>query len=308
MNITNQMQKGIIHLVPLIIIAIALLGASSYWVVKNKSTTKITQETTEEASPTPSLSVSPTPASEETGDKATPTSTSKTTPVATKTPTQSPQVTLVPTQKPVSKGVCGVNAITVADNLNGVWLTYSLTSSANAYMTEAQWDFNGDGTWDTDMSPQNGSITRTFDNGIHTVKLRLKISNGGITDVCSKNISVPVGISVSFSGQVFSDNNCNNTWDPGEDFVPGITVNIFRQPENSLFKTLTTDSGGNFGFSTVIPTDDNLTIRPGAVGTLTPPYYKIFYDQPSYTLNTSHTSASNTISIIPAENTGACLL
>ena len=171
-------------------------------------------------------------------------------------------------------------------------------------MTDAQWDFDGDGNWDTGWSQSNGTINHNFQNtGTYNVRLHLKMSDGNETSVCTKSVTVPQGFQVSFSGSVFSDINCNNVWDPGDVFVGGVTVNIFRQPAFSLYKTLTTDSSGNFSFSALLNSGESLTVHPSAVA---PPYYKIYHSTPDYTLNIAYPNSSMTIAIVPAANVGNC--
>lgn len=120
------------------------------------------------------------------------------TPTTRPSPTVGVSATPTPTPAPVvRKNTCDVNVIygkldpsQISSPLL-VTLIYSFISYNNVYMTGAQWDFDGDGSWDTDMSQSNGTIEHTFSNsGTYNVKLRVKGSDGSITDVCSKSVTV----------------------------------------------------------------------------------------------------------------------
>ena len=62
----------------------------------------------------------------------------------------------------------------------------------NDYVTDVQWDFNGDGNWDTpyDYSSQNPPAYTFSSPGNYTSKMHLKTHNGAETDICTKNITV----------------------------------------------------------------------------------------------------------------------
>lgn len=62
----------------------------------------------------------------------------------------------------------------------------------NDYVTDVQWDFNGDGTWDTpyDYSSQNPPAYTFSNPGNYTAKMHLKTHNGVETDICTKSITV----------------------------------------------------------------------------------------------------------------------
>lgn len=153
-------------------------------------------------SPTPTLipTASPVPTEAPTRVPPTPTPTKKPTPTATKapTPTSAPVPTTTPTPNPTvtSSASSGASCQIVANPGYGpAPLTVSLAYSANilgeSYVTGIQWDYNGDGNWDSDMSLNNGNVTYTYSTvGVFNPRMRLQLSNGQTTDPCSTSIGV----------------------------------------------------------------------------------------------------------------------
>lgn len=273
------MTKGIAPLLILLIVALIATVGLSVIKVRNKDTEELTEQSVSE-------------------DSSTPTPSSITGPVSSTSPTVAPSANPVPTS------TCGVVTSVSGPNPLAVNLAYSVTPVNNSYMTGAQWDFDGNGSWDTDLSQSRGSTTHTYPtSGTYKVKLRLQMSDGTFTNTCSKNVTVPQGFEVSLKGKIFRDVNCNNTWDPGEGYLSGVIVNFFKIPEYSLYKTLTTDSGGNFNLSILLNSGDSVTLSPGPIALSG---YKIRFKVPNYTLNSSSPNASTAISMVPASNIGSC--
>lgn len=216
--------------------------------------------------------------------------------------THKPTSTPSPTPKP--KPTCAISVTADSGNTMALKLIYSLSTVNNTYMTAAQWDFTGDGTWDTDWSQQNGTLSHTFPSpGSYTVKLHLQTSDGQTTDTCSKSVSVPQGFTVTFTGKAYNDINCNNVLDSGETYVSGATVYLFKMPEYSLYQTLTTNSAGDFSYSEVLAAGESLSIKPSVLGSST---YGVYFSASTYILNSSMTSSSSSLAVIPNENRENC--
>lgn len=89
---------------------------------------------------------------------------------------------------------CNINAnVTSGSAPLAVDFIYgAIFKGTDDYVTDVQWDFNGDGTWDTayDYSSQHPPVY-TFPNpGNYTAKMHLKTHNGVETDICTKSITV----------------------------------------------------------------------------------------------------------------------
>jgi len=306
-------QKG---LAPIIIFFIAILIAGAVIVGFYAKQRFATPESTSLASPVPqsSNSPSPTPASQirtnsTPAPKPTATPTSSATPAPTPVPASSPAPLTTPA--PAPKSSCGINVQAVPmdsnstfDSLLTLQLTYSAISTSGKYMTGAQWDFDNDNNWDTDITQANGSIVHTFPgNGNYNVRLQLKMSDGEITPVCSKTVTVPMGITVRLTGQVFRDINCNGAQEPGEEGIAEVTINVLRMPEFTAYTTLTSDSSGYYNLTRIIGSQDNLTIQPSDIAT---PGYKINVHGTTVTLNSNQTSLNQNLPQVPAENIGLC--
>lgn len=115
-------------------------------------------------------------------------------------------ITAVPTYE--SGSTCDINALATPINPNEhfdnpltVQFAYAAKYKISKYVTGAQWDFEGDNKWDTDMSLSNGTIAHVFSKeGSYNVKLQLQMSDGEITPVCSKTVTVPIVENLSCLG------------------------------------------------------------------------------------------------------------
>jgi len=116
--------------------------------------------------------------------------------VPTKSPTSSTQNTSVPTSAPIQSSnnnnfYCFINA--QAQN-EGVPSTYNLVCGVgnlgSATSAEFQWDYNGDGNWDSDFSQSNCSTNYTYTTqGIYNVKMKAKTPDGQIAE-CTTSIGI----------------------------------------------------------------------------------------------------------------------
>lgn len=242
------------------------------------------------------------------------------TPIPKASSSVNPKNVSIPTSQPTTaaavagkKPTCSINVLSSDQGANVSRLIYAYEANGGSrYMIAAQWDFDGDGSWDTDMSSGNGEVTHTFSPGGHTIKLKVKGSDEIVTDVCSKYVNIPNLISVSFTGQVFSDNNCNDVWDPNEQGLSGITVRFDKQ-DIAFYRTVTTDPKGNYNLTESIPENDSLTLKPvvdlnngrdPSIVTYSP--YKIHYMAPYATLNSSYRSINKDLPLVPSENISNC--
>ena len=286
-------QKGVAHIILFVGLSVVLIGTTYYFVKflsDNQTPSKIsdTREViTESATPSPStpFSQSPTPQS----TKGTPKSTATPKPA---TPTPQPQA------------VCSVNVLTDDNNSMALKLAYGVTSYNNSHMTGAQWDFENDGTWDTDMSLSNGMISHTYPSpGNYMIRLQVQMSDGTTTPICSKSATVPNGITIKLSGNIYQDKNCNDMREPDEGGISGVTVNIFKEPESYVYTTVYSNSSGYYEFTKNIGPSDSLTVRPSDVAAYA---HKIFHPRHTITLNQGQSTISMNLGEIPAADIGNC--
>lgn len=128
------------------------------------------------------------------------------TPVPTKkavVPTKIPTKIIAPTSTPVPPTAtpvanspnelrCEVSTSPMAGPAPlEVTLAYTvLNIGSDAYVTGVQWDFNGDGNWDTDLNINTGRVNYTYSTvGVYTVRLKTQLSDGRITE-CSASVAV----------------------------------------------------------------------------------------------------------------------
>jgi PKD repeat protein len=171
-------------------------------------------------------------------------------------------------------------------------------------MSGAQWDFDGNGSWDTDMSQANGTTTHVYsNNGTYTVKLQLKMSDGTTTNICSKSVTVPSGFNVKMTGRVYEDVNCNDMQEPDEKGISGVTVSFYLMPSWTHYADVTSDSNGYYELSRNLSPGDSLTIQPANVA---PAGYKIHDDGHTITLNAAQPSINMDLPQVPASSVGQC--
>lgn len=293
-------QKGFAPIV-IIVLAAVILTAGGF-VVKNLTTDSSLPENnpvTINASPSATVSASPS-------------STAKAT--AKKSPSPSPSASAQTKSTAHKTGICEiVTPVSTHPDPLVVNLAYGLIPANNEYMTEAQWDYDGDGNWDTGMSSSNGSMSHNYGKaGSFNTKLQLKTSDGKITPVCSKTVIVSSGVNVSFSGIVFKDNNCNDMRDSSEQGISEIPIRFFKS-DHTLYKTVTSSEDGGYNVTTNIRDGDSLTIQPSpdlnngkdpSIVAYSP--YKIHYDVPFATLNSHQRSITKDVPLVPSENLSSC--
>lgn len=322
----RKRQGGFIYLVILLVVSVATLG--TFILAKNPQTQnfigkflfsnqKPSQQNSEEVSQSESI------APEDTGSE-------KLSGLPSSKPSQKPtfKPTLKPTAKLVSKVTPSPTQIPIATNQTRCEVAISSTFVneplrinfaaslyyGKQYVTGAQWDFDGDGNWDTDLSLSNSTKSYTFPrSGSYNVRLQIKMSEGGMTDVCTKTVTVPVAdqsvanVSVRLNGQAYRDINCSNSQDSGEEGVSGVAVNLFKLPEYYIYQTLTTDSNGNYNFSGIIGANDVLSLEVSYVAATG---YKISPSFGYLVRNLNKTSSSQTanLPLVPNESVGLCAL
>lgn len=92
--------------------------------------------------------------------------------------------------------ICSINALNATSGPAPLAVDFiygaSIYGSGNDYVTDVQWDFNGDGTWDTpyDFSSQHPPAYTYSNPGNYTAKMHLKTNNGLEADICTKSITV----------------------------------------------------------------------------------------------------------------------
>lgn len=214
-------NTGFVPVIILVGVALAIIGGTLYF--EKNGDLFIIEESKEEprliSSPSPSISASSKPTASfkaTVKPNATPTkSTPKpSTPSVQVTPTanttnysQSSYVTQgpSPTPTPAPRVVCQVCAevsggcsssksgtapLTISFVYAASW--YNTPSGSNDYVTNVQWDFNGDGSWDTayDTANQHPAPYTYSQSGNYTPRMHLQTNNGLESDICTGNIVV----------------------------------------------------------------------------------------------------------------------
>jgi len=184
-------------------------------------------------------------------------------PSSTAKPTSKPATPTPKTPSPTNNS-CTVSTMTEPSSQNSVRLIASADSKNGSYISGAQWDFDGNGSWDTDMNISNSNIVHSYSDGSHLVKLQLKMSDGSTTEICSKSVNTPLGFSVSLTGTVYEDINCNNMREPSEKPLSGVRVQITNMDGYATLANLTSDSNGSYNFSYVLSGSNSISVKPHA--------------------------------------------
>lgn len=298
-------QKGLIF-IPILIGTLIIVAVAGFIYFQQKLIGQLPTFENKEASFSANLDINQTfeenlsntnsPAPSATSNKST---NKQSTPTPSPTSTSSTK-TSTPTPTPTSttkKNTCEVSVI-YGKLLGGasdpllVTLVYSYYSHNSAYMTGAQWDFDGNGTWDTDLKQSNGDIEHTYPkSGTYTPRLQLQGSDGSMTDVCAKQVTIDNGLAVQLSGQVFKDLNCNSTKDTGEDGLSGKKLSVLNA-QGIAYTDVTTDNNGYYSFSKNIRVNDSLTLQ------LSPVNFAFNFISPtSVTLDSLNPSATINVSL-----------
>lgn len=180
-----------------------------------------------------------------------------------KSPTIKPAATITPSPAAINN-VCTIGVLADPSSVNNVRLAAGASSKNNSYITGAQWDFDGNGSWDTDMNISNQSVVHNYPNGSYTVKLKTKMSDGSTTTTCSNSVSTPAGFSVSLTGTVYEDRNCNDMREPDEKGLSGVKVSITNKDGYRTLTELTTDTSGYYRFNYVLSGNNSITVIPYA--------------------------------------------
>lgn len=172
-------QRGLAPIAILILITLlAVVGVIAY---RSQNTNQNNDKTVVESS---SPSISPTPLSKA-GE------TNKV------TPTPSPKASVSPTPSPTSTTSSQISCEITASPYEG-WTPLTVNLSQNIKSPTGasglQWDYDGDGKWDTEMLLGNYSPQYTYQkSGNYNVKLNVKTSQGDTS--CTKSITVkPAGV------------------------------------------------------------------------------------------------------------------
>lgn len=144
--------------------------------------------------------------------------------------------------------------------------------------------------------------------GTNRIQLLYKNSSGDESQTYTRQFTFHrlAQITVTVSGQLYEDINCNSSKDSGEQPVSATaTINIAKLPEWYTDGTTSSDSSGNFSYSKTI--NENETIQFN-VGPVAPSGYKSnpHATAPQPTLNNSQKSASFDIPLVPNAYVSAC--
>ncbi len=282
----------------LVLVVVSVVGGAVYYRQNLATKVEQTQSSGPEESASPSAATSPTSKPTATIAKTNTPIPSKITPTATRTPTPTSSST-----SSAKKNTCGINVIN--GKLGGgssdpllVTLVYSFSGFNNSYMAGAQWDFDGNGSWDTNMSQPNGTIEHTYGlGGSKNVRLQVKASDGSTTDICSKTFSLADALEVSLKGTMFDDINCNGTRDSGEIGVSNIKMTAMS-PGGNVYADVFTDSSGNYSFTRKIKADESLDVMMGSAD------HNALFDNFTVTLNKNNPTYTKNIVHYPVGSCG----
>ncbi len=164
----------------------ATAAPKSTTIIPTKAPTPTTKPTSSNTNTTSTQQLSPTPTTRPQTAAPTTIPTSTPIPPPTATPTPSPKVVCLIQTTPSS----GPAPLSVNFVYGASW--YNTGYGGNDYVTNVQWDFNGDGNWDTsyDTSSQHPSPYTFSSSGNYTAKMHLQTHAGLESDVCTATITV----------------------------------------------------------------------------------------------------------------------
>jgi hypothetical protein len=163
---------------------------------------------------------------------------------------------------------------------------------------------------DSGWTPYAEEFTLCFEpkEGANRILLQYKNKYGDESGVYTRqfNFHRAAQISISLTGQLYRDENCNGVRDSGEGAVnTPTTVYIYQMPEFSVYGTTSSDNNGSFLFSAFIPETINLSLQFIPVS---PPGYKANpnFQDPTITFSAANKSVTIERPQVPNENVSAC--
>ncbi|OGK14296.1 hypothetical protein A3A93_03110 [Candidatus Roizmanbacteria bacterium RIFCSPLOWO2_01_FULL_38_12] len=151
----------------------------------------------------------------------------------------------------------------------------------------------------------------TPNEGQNSMILQYKNNSGDESTQYNRNFTFhkQQPITVTLNGRLYSDDNCNGSWDSGEGNVNGSsTVNIFKMPEFYILGTVQSGNDGTFNsFSYNHTINDGESISLQAVP-VSPEGYKgnPNYSSQTVTLNKDSNNYLVNIPQVPNSNVSAC--
>ena len=100
-----------------------------------------------------------------------------------------------------------------------------------------------------------------LDSLLSTVKF-IKITQPLDQQTKNSAIPIPSGNTLTLSGQVYRDDNCNMRKDINESGVANVEVSIVKKPEYNSLAILKTDANGMYKFTKTISKNESITIQP----------------------------------------------
>lgn len=281
---------------------LAITGTFSY--VLSKTSTPKTVKSLPNSKITPSITLSITPS-----NTVSYSSKIDTTPI----PSQTQPITAVTPVSTRTKDITAPVITQITGPENGQTITSNnfcfpmvISDNSSKYpniFVHIKFDSDSWGNWSTNVAPCFNNVS----NGSHSFSAQAKDESGNESGIITKIFTVqfPQEITVSVTGVVYRDENCNGNKDGNEMGISGTTVNVFKNPEFSLLSTPVTDSNGSYSYSKNINENDYLDLQLVPVS---PSGYKSNPKQGAYTirLKSDYRSANYLLPQVPNENVGLC--
>jgi len=234
------------------------------------------------------------------------TPTLKPTPKPTPTSTPTPTPTRTP-NPPIMNISYPTDYQYITQNATQTLLVVDLTAGGDTSGLQRRHNFNDQG-W----TSYTTLYTLALDpkEGLNRIQLQYKNQFGEESAVYTRqfNFHRAQNKSISITGEIYRDENCNGNREGSEALIStsgSVTVYLWKQPEYSIYATITASPNGlvSYGFS--ILDNETLTLQPSVVS---PSGYKSNpnYSAPYITFSSSNTSASFSYPQVPNEYVGSC--
>jgi len=283
--VLGQKHKSLV-LGLIVIVIVAFIGIAYYKNLLGTSQTKLSTEKVAQVNPTPAISITPIPS--ETTDQ-----TQNDQNQLSITP--SPTPTAAPTRTPNPP----VLSITYPQELQSVELTspeqqfcvVDVPAGGDTSGLQKKHSIN-DSAWTSYIDTY--SLCFEPKEGLNRFSIQYKNQYGEESVIYTRqfNFHRVQQITVTLSGEVYNDLNCNNVKDSDESGFANQSITIM-QPDGLVLATVTSDSSGNYSFSKSINETESITITP------MPLDHGLVYTPPTVTLNSDKKSAVIDISHCP---------
>lgn len=192
------------------------------------------------------------------------------------------------------------------DNFCYYLAAFDNTSGINEISLQWRLDNNPWSSWSSNLFICFSEIT----NGSHTITFQIKDKDGINSPVIIRNIfvSLPQNITITLTGILYIDENCNGLKEPTEKPVSeNMSIDLLQIPELSVLYTAISDNNGTYNYSFTLKDNESLTLKLSPVSTENYISNSLYEPRP-VTFNAGRKSYTQDLALVPVLKATQCNL